>query len=144
VQVSLVKANKTGWFCLRTKDESTGKFKHLELLCSILKHQGVYFPLLGIISMLFCFQDRVSLRSPSCPGTCPVVQVGLKLRDPPASASWVLELKACPLRLTIWFFFFPLELRTELRALRLPGKHSTTELNPSQSQTICFSIRLFP
>ena len=31
-----------------------------------------------------------------CPGTCSVEQVGLELRVPPASASWVLRLKACP------------------------------------------------
>jgi hypothetical protein len=41
------------------------------------------------------FRDRVSLCSPGCPGTHFVDQAGLKLRNPPASASWVLELKAC-------------------------------------------------
>jgi hypothetical protein len=47
--------------------------------------------------VLFCFvfQDRVSLYSPSCPGTHSVDQAGLKLRNPPASASRVLGLKAC-------------------------------------------------
>jgi hypothetical protein len=39
------------------------------------------------------FQDRVSLYSPGCPGTHFVDQAGLKLRDPPASASQVLGLK---------------------------------------------------
>ena len=43
----------------------------------------------------FFFQDRVSLCSPSCPGTHSVVQAGLELRNLPASASQVLELKAC-------------------------------------------------
>ena len=33
------------------------------------------------------FEDRVSLCSPVCPGTCSVDQVGLELRDLPASAS---------------------------------------------------------
>jgi hypothetical protein len=37
------------------------------------------------------FRDRVSLYS--CPGTHSVDQAGLKLRNPPASASQVLELK---------------------------------------------------
>ena len=41
------------------------------------------------------FQDRVSLYSPGYPGTHFVDQAGLKLRNPPASASQVLELKAC-------------------------------------------------
>jgi hypothetical protein len=43
----------------------------------------------------FVFRDRVSLCSPGCPGTHSVDQAGLKLRDPPASASRVLGLKAC-------------------------------------------------
>jgi hypothetical protein len=37
------------------------------------------------------FQDRVSLYSPGCPGHF-VAQAGLELRNPPASASWVLAL----------------------------------------------------
>jgi hypothetical protein len=44
---------------------------------------------------LVCFQDRVSLYSPGCPGTHFVDQAGLQLRNPPASASQVLGLKAC-------------------------------------------------
>jgi hypothetical protein len=44
---------------------------------------------------LFFRWDRVSLCSPGCPGTHSVDQAGLKLRNPPASASWVLGLKAC-------------------------------------------------
>jgi hypothetical protein len=43
--------------------------------------------------VLFCFRDRVSLYSPGCPGTHFVDQAGL--RNPPASASRVLGLKAC-------------------------------------------------
>jgi hypothetical protein len=41
------------------------------------------------------FRDRVSLYSPGCPGAHSVDQAGLELRNPPASASPVLELKAC-------------------------------------------------
>lgn len=37
--------------------------------------------------------DRVSLCTPSCPGTLLVCQAGLKLRGPLATASQVLELK---------------------------------------------------
>jgi hypothetical protein len=45
---------------------------------------------------VFCFfRDRVSLCSPGCPGTHFVDQAGLELRNPPASASQVLGLKAC-------------------------------------------------
>jgi hypothetical protein len=45
--------------------------------------------------VLFCFQDRVSLYGPGCLGTHFVDQAGLKLRNPPASASQVLGLKVC-------------------------------------------------
>jgi hypothetical protein len=45
--------------------------------------------------VLFCFRDRVSLYSPGCPGAHFVDQAGLELRNPPASASGVLGLKAC-------------------------------------------------
>jgi hypothetical protein len=44
---------------------------------------------------VLCFQDRVSLCSPGWPGTHFVDQAGVKLRNPPASASQVLGLKAC-------------------------------------------------
>jgi hypothetical protein len=40
-------------------------------------------------------RDRVSLYSPSCPGTHSVDQAGLELRNLPASASRVLGLKVC-------------------------------------------------
>jgi hypothetical protein len=40
------------------------------------------------------FRDRVSPCSPGCPGTHFVDQAGLELRNPPASASRVLGLKA--------------------------------------------------
>ena len=43
-----------------------------------------------------CFQYKISqCKSPGCPGTHPVDQASLKLRDPPDSASWVLRLKVC-------------------------------------------------
>jgi hypothetical protein len=47
------------------------------------------------LSLSLVFRDRVSLRSPGCPGTHFVDQAGLELRNPPASASPVLRLKAC-------------------------------------------------
>jgi hypothetical protein len=55
---------------------------------------------LWVFCFCFCFlflffPDRVSLYSPGCPGTHFVDQAGLKLRNPPASASRVLGLKVC-------------------------------------------------
>jgi hypothetical protein len=44
------------------------------------------------------FRGRVSLGSPGDPGTHSVDQAGLELRNPPASASQVLGLKACTTR----------------------------------------------
>jgi hypothetical protein len=41
------------------------------------------------------FETRVSLYSPGCPGTHSEDQAGLELRDSPASASWMLGLRAC-------------------------------------------------
>jgi hypothetical protein len=41
------------------------------------------------------FGDRVSLYIPGCPGTYFLDQAGLELRNPPASVSRVLGLKAC-------------------------------------------------
>jgi hypothetical protein len=55
------------------------------------------FVLFCFVLFCFCFvfRDRVSLYSPGCPGTHFVDQAGLKLRNLLASASRVLELKAC-------------------------------------------------
>jgi hypothetical protein len=55
----------------------------------------LFFVLFCFVFVLFVFQDRVSLYSPGCPGTHFVDQAGLELRNPPASASQVLGLKAC-------------------------------------------------
>ena len=52
--------------------------------------------LLGLFGFGFLvFGDKVSLCSPGYPGTYSVEQAGLELRDPRASASQVLGLKAC-------------------------------------------------
>jgi hypothetical protein len=66
---------------------------------------GIWFDLLLVLStfsfifyvfgFILLFRDRVSLYSPGCPGTHFVDQAGLELRNPPASASQVLGLKAC-------------------------------------------------
>jgi hypothetical protein len=47
-----------------------------------------------LVFVFWFFRDRVSLCSPGCPGTHSVDQAGLELRNPPASASQVLGLKA--------------------------------------------------
>ena len=52
--------------------------------------------------VLFVFWDRVSLCSPGCPGAHSVDQAGLKLRNPPASTSQVLGLKACAILSEKW------------------------------------------
>jgi hypothetical protein len=44
----------------------------------------------GVFCLFLFFQDRISLCSPGCPGTHSVDHTGLKLRNPPASASQVL------------------------------------------------------
>jgi hypothetical protein len=54
--------------------------------------------------VLFCFFETGSLYSPGCPGTHFVDQAGLKLRNPPASASQVLGLKACATIAQLKFF----------------------------------------
>jgi hypothetical protein len=48
-----------------------------------------------LFNFAFVFGDRVSLYSPGCPGTHIVDQTSLRLRNPHASASRVLGLKAC-------------------------------------------------
>jgi hypothetical protein len=58
-----------------------------------------YWSLLRLLAKIKCIVvivwDRVSLCSPSCPGTHSVDKAGLELRDLTASASYVLELRAC-------------------------------------------------
>jgi hypothetical protein len=51
--------------------------------------------LLFVFDFFLVFQDRVFLYSSGCPGTHSLDQAGLELRNPPASASQVLGLKAC-------------------------------------------------
>jgi hypothetical protein len=66
------------------------------LLSDSLNSQGLFCFVCLFCFVLFClfFRDRVSLYSSGCPGTHFVDQAGLELRNPPASASQVLGLKA--------------------------------------------------
>jgi hypothetical protein len=79
-------------------------FYHHHLLLTSLLLELAYRTFCGWmgISFMFCsflffwlvFRDRVSQCSPGCPGTHSVDQASLKFRNPPASASQVLGLKA--------------------------------------------------
>jgi hypothetical protein len=74
-----------GHFVRKSKSKWRGGFSRITFLLLFI----------ALFFVLFCFRERVSLYSPGCPGTHFVDQAGLKLRNPPASASWVLGLKAC-------------------------------------------------
>jgi hypothetical protein len=70
--------------------------------------------LLLLCFVLFCFvlfRDRVSLYSLGCPGTHSVDQAGLELRNPPASASQVLGLKAPVPKVTVSLWFSDTDIR---------------------------------
>ena len=73
------------WVCIHTCMHT--------LVCSEL--QPICLLWFFCFGLFLVFRDRVSLYSPGCPGTHFVDQVGLELRNPPASASRVLGLKAC-------------------------------------------------
>jgi hypothetical protein len=60
-----------------------------------LKRAMGYAYTVNIYFFFLVFRDRVSLCSPGFPRTHFVDQAGLELRNPPASASQVLGLKAC-------------------------------------------------
>jgi hypothetical protein len=90
--------------------------------------------------VLFCFVlffETVSLYSPGCPGTHFVDQDGLELKNPPASASQVLGLKACATTVQHSFCFLiyrdPWFLVTKQSAaaeLQIPSVLSTGEEMP--------------
>jgi hypothetical protein len=65
------------------------------ILHTPLSHSYFYTTCIFFSFFFLVFRDRVSLCSSGCPGTHFVDQAGLELRNPPASASQVLGLKAC-------------------------------------------------
>jgi hypothetical protein len=71
------------------------KTKQNKTLFSFYSYLPKPFWLLFFFFFLLVFRDRVSLCSPGCPETHSVDQAGLELRNPFASASRVLGLKAC-------------------------------------------------
>jgi hypothetical protein len=70
---------------------------------------SLYFLFACLFFVVFFFQDRVSLYSPGCPGAHFVDQAGLELRNPPASASRVLGLKACATTPGVSLYFFKIK-----------------------------------
>jgi hypothetical protein len=81
--------------------------------------------------LFLVFQDRVS---PGCPGTHSVNQAGLELRNPPASASQVLGLKACATTAQFLHFILRqgLSLNPELTdSTRPAGRWSSDSLLPA-------------
>jgi hypothetical protein len=78
---------------LQSKHNSLGVF----MLCTVACSYFVHFMLFFFFFFFFFFFgfSRQGLCSPGCPGTQFVDQAGLKLRNPPASASQVLGLKVC-------------------------------------------------
>jgi hypothetical protein len=80
---------------------------HILLLSTLVFHFLFFFFLV--------FRDRVSLCSPGCPGTHSVDQAGLELRNPPASASQVLGLKACATTPGHFLFSSPIYTRGDIK-----------------------------
>jgi hypothetical protein len=69
-------------------------FYSLEEAESFFSGEGC-FVLFCFVLCFLVFQDMVSQYSPCCPGTHFVDQASLELKNLPASASQVLELKVC-------------------------------------------------
>lgn len=97
----------------------------------------VYASLVGVV-----FQDRVSLCSPGCPGTHSVDQAGLKLRNPPASASQVLGLKVCATTAQCFHISSPTDKRKMPEEEGLSGKLSF--LNHSAFYTRIHHVLISP
>jgi hypothetical protein len=75
--------------------------------------------------------------SPGCPGTHFVEQAGLELRNPPASASRVLELKACTTTPSL-FVFRLLVFRGKIKSVDLGEGRSWEELGRGTLIRICY------
>ena len=81
--------------CSWAINKTLGLFLFLSFLCVF-----IFLVLFLFFVCLFVFLDRVSLYSNGCPETHCVDQVGLRLKNPPDSASPVLGLQACTT--TVW------------------------------------------
>jgi hypothetical protein len=69
--------------------------KQLQTRDLFFKKKKEFFFLFHDVHCTHIIDEAASVNSPGCPGTHSVDQVGLELRNPPASASQVLGLKAC-------------------------------------------------
>jgi hypothetical protein len=67
----------------------------VRIVSTNFREEVLFIFILFYFILFLVFRDRVSLCSPGCPGTHSVDRAGLELRNPPASASQVLGLKAC-------------------------------------------------
>jgi hypothetical protein len=116
--------------------------------------------IISLTNFHFCFikRDRVSLHSSGLSGTLSVDQAGLKLRDPPASVSWVLGLKACSIcsyKFNGWCVFYLISFFNSLQfwksgangqrsilgcwlVLRTYGKHLPLRIPFFYSVLFCF------
>jgi hypothetical protein len=82
---------------------------------SLLYNPTVKF--IGRYFVFLVFRGRVSLCILGCSGTHSVDQAGLKLRNPPASASRVLGLKACAITVQTGYFVLMGSLLTDVEML---------------------------
>jgi hypothetical protein len=84
------------------------------------------------------FWDRVSLYNPGCPGTHFVDQAGLALRNPPASTSRVLGLKACTTTPSSVFLFLSKVLLCSF------GQYGTHSIDLDRLKTAFFTCFCLP
>jgi hypothetical protein len=88
-----IKDIKEGSFCFLSTYPHSQQQVH-SIVCLFFCLFGWLVGLVFVV-VVVVFRDRISLYSPGCPGTHFVDQAGLELRNPPASVSRVLGLKAC-------------------------------------------------
>ena len=92
---------------------------------SMTKMSLPIFLFVWLVGWFWFFRDRVSLCSPGCPGTYFVDQASLELRNPPASASQVLGLKACATTARLRCHFFKMIMFKLLPVALVPGSGGT-------------------
>jgi hypothetical protein len=104
---------KDGWLWCSKNSFSQKVWRHSEG-----KISSLYFVLfLFFVCLFVCLFFKTGfLYSPGCPGTHSVDQAVLELRNPTASASQVLVLKACATACLASSLYFYLHLSTQLRA----------------------------
>ena len=94
-----------------------------ELQYPFLSSLSCFYPVVCLfvfVCLFVClFRDRVSLNGCGCPETHSIDQAGLELRNPPASASQVLGLKACATTAQQIFLFLKKENRFETGSLHI-------------------------